>query len=110
MRKFALLLVLLLMGSAFGAMAQSLTVEKAKQQGIVGETLSGYLAPIQADRKTLAFVEHINVARQQKYQEIADQNGISLASVAQIAGQKLIARAVSGEYVQGINGQWQRLP
>lgn len=84
----------------------ALTLEEAKQQGRVGETLTGYLAPVKQDKETLLFVESINTARSEKYQEIAVKNNIKATDVAKMAGEKLIARAGSGEFVRGINGQW----
>ncbi|MFA3761138.1 YdbL family protein [Yersinia sp. 2544 StPb PI] len=92
----------------FSAMAFALTVEQAKQQGRVGETLSGYLAPVKKDPETLALVEQINIARTEKYQEVAQKNHISTEDVAKLAGQKLVNRAAAGEYVRGINGQWMQ--
>ncbi|MGL4486914.1 MAG: YdbL family protein [Yersinia sp. (in: enterobacteria)] len=92
----------------FSSMAFALTVEQAKQQGRVGETLSGYLAPVKKDAETLALVEQINIARSERYQEVAQRNHISIEDVARLAGQKLVNRAASGEYVRGINGQWMR--
>ncbi|WP_145546796.1 YdbL family protein [Yersinia intermedia] len=92
----------------FSAMAFALTLEQAKQQGRVGETLSGYLAPVKKDPETLALVEQINIARTEKYQEVAQKNHISTEDVAKLAGQKLVNRAAAGEYVRGINGQWMQ--
>ncbi|MBW5811954.1 YdbL family protein [Yersinia kristensenii] len=92
----------------FSTGAFALTLEQAKQQGRVGETLSGYLAPVKKDAETLALVEQINIARTQKYQEVAQKNHISTEDVAKLAGQKLVNRAAAGEYVRGINGQWMQ--
>lgn len=41
-----------------------------------------------------------------KYAEIAKTNQVTPESVARLAGEKLVARANSGEFVKGINGQW----
>ncbi|WP_145508044.1 YdbL family protein [Yersinia alsatica] len=92
----------------FSSGVLALTLEQAKQQGRVGETLSGYLAPVKKDAETLALVEQINIARAEKYQEVAQKNHISTEDVAKLAGQKLVNRAAAGEYVRGINGQWMQ--
>ncbi|MBU6517310.1 MULTISPECIES: YdbL family protein [unclassified Pantoea] len=97
----ALLLALLLVPSAW-----ALTLDQARQQGRVGETLSGYIAARQQDDETLALVKRINDGRSQQYQRVAQQNNLTTAEVARIAGEKLVNRAGSGEYVRGINGQW----
>lgn len=86
--------------------AMALTLDEAREQGRVGETLNGYLAPRQQDAETLALVARINQGREQHYQQIAQQNHLSTDEVARIAGEKLVRRAAAGEYVQGINGQW----
>lgn len=97
----ALLVALLLVPSAW-----ALTLDQARQQGRVGETLSGYIAARQQDDETLALVKRINDGRSQQYQRVAQQNNLPTAEVARIAGEKLVNRAGSGEYVRGINGQW----
>ncbi len=97
----ALMLALLLVPSAW-----ALTLDEARQQGRVGETLSGYVAARQQDDDTLALVKRINEGRRQQYQRVGQQNNLSAGEVARIAGEKLVNRAGSGEYVRGINGQW----
>ncbi|MEQ9720852.1 YdbL family protein [Yersinia alsatica] len=105
----AILAFVVLSGSLlFSSGVLALTLEQAKQQGRVGETLSGYLAPVKKDAETLALVEQINIARAEKYQEVAQKNHISTEDVAKLAGQKLVNRAAAGEYVRGINGQWMQ--
>ncbi|MFT4270872.1 MAG: YdbL family protein [Pantoea sp.] len=99
----AWLLAILLVPSAW-----ALTLDQARQQGRVGETLSGYIAARQQDSETLALVKRINEGRSQQYQRVAQQNNLTSGEVARIAGEKLVDRAGAGEYVQGINGQWLR--
>lgn len=92
---------LLLCGQAF-----ALTLGEAKQQGLVGETLSGYLAPVKQDSQSIEFATRINDARKQQYQQVAQDNQVTTDDVAKLAGQKLVARAGKGEWVRGINGKW----
>lgn len=86
--------------------ALALTLDEARQQGRVGETLSGYIAARVQDSETLALVERINQGREQQYQALAQRNNTTANEVGRIAGQKLIERAPAGQYVRGINGQW----
>ncbi len=88
--------------------AAALTLNEARAQGRVGETLSGYIAPRQQDAETLALVSRINAARTESYQRLADSNNLPVDEVAKMAGQKLVTRARPGEYVRGINGRWLR--
>ena len=85
-------------------------LDDAKSAGLVGERIDGYLGVVDsgapADVKRL--VEQINADRQAKYAEIAQKQGAPVQAVAQIAGEKLIQRAGSGEYVMGADGQWRR--
>ncbi|MGE9550119.1 YdbL family protein [Erwinia amylovora] len=103
----SVLLALLLISPA----VMALTLDEARKQGRVGETLSGYIAPLKQDGDTLALVERINQGRRQQYDTLAQRNNLTSAEVARIAGQKLVERAAPGEYVRGINGQWlQKAP
>lgn len=102
--KGALLFTLLFSSPLLAA----LTLNDARQQGRVGETLSGYIAPVRQDKETLALVKSINEARAMHYQQLADDNNISVDEVARLAGQKLVTRAEPGEYVRGLNGQWMK--
>jgi uncharacterized protein YdbL (DUF1318 family) len=93
-------------GWLFSSLAMALTLDEAKQQGRVGETLNGYIAPVKQDAETSALVQRINKGRTEQYQKLAASNSIAIEQVAKMAGQKLVKRAPSGEYVRGINGQW----
>lgn len=99
-------LMILASGLLFCSQAFALTLNEAKQQGRVGETLSGYLAPVKQDSESVALAAKINDARKQQYQQVAQDNNVSTDDVASLAGQKLVARAATGEYVRGINGKW----
>ncbi|WP_054180035.1 YdbL family protein [Trabulsiella odontotermitis] len=100
------LLATLLGLSLMSTSALALTLTEARQQGRVGETLNGYLAPVAQDKETLALVKSINDARSESYQQLADSNNLPVDEVAKMAGKKLVARAQPGEYVKGLNGKW----
>ncbi|ENA0608800.1 YdbL family protein [Enterobacter bugandensis] len=99
-------IALLILALGFSVQAAALTLNDARAQGRVGETLSGYIAPVAQDADTLALVNRINAARAESYQKLADSNNLPVDEVAKMAGQKLVARAQPGEYVKGINGRW----
>lgn len=105
MSRIKKLLVLCSFLSSFSVVA--LTLDEAKDTGALGETLSGYLAPINTDNQdAVKLANQINQEREKKYSEIAAKNNLKTNEVARIAGQKLVDRANKGEYVRGINGQW----
>ena len=101
--------VLLVAGLGSGP-AQAGPLEDAKAAGLVGERIDGYLGVVEsgapADVKRL--IDQVNAERATKYAEIAKKQGVPVKAVAQIAGEKLIGRAGSGEYVMGADGQWRR--
>ena len=49
-------LALMLLALGMNVQAATLTLNEARAQGRVGETLSGYLAPVKQDPETLALV------------------------------------------------------
>jgi len=98
--KGALLLTLLIQP------ALALTLNEAREQGRVGETLNGYIGAVKQDPETLELVAKINASRAQVYQQLADKNQLTREDVARLAGQKLVNKAGRGEYVRGLNGQW----
>jgi uncharacterized protein YdbL (DUF1318 family) len=100
--------VLLLLCIALPAAAQSL--DQAKAAGQVGERIDGFVGVVDANAPgdVRAMVDRVNAERRQKYDDIAAERATSVEAVAQIAGQKLIERAPSGEYVLGADGQWRQ--
>lgn len=101
--KFGVVLLLF-----FSSFAMALTLDEARQQGRVGETLSGYIAPVKQDSETLALVQRINDGRKMQYETLAKNNNLKTAEVGRIAGLKLVERAEKGTFVRGINGQWMQ--
>ncbi|EBR0149596.1 YdbL family protein [Salmonella enterica] len=106
MKKYLILWVLTL--SLLTPSVRALTLDEARTQGRVGETLNGYLVALKNDAETQKLVLDINHARRASYQQLADSNHLPVDEVAKMAGQKLVERARPGEYVQGINGKWMR--
>ncbi|WP_075181848.1 YdbL family protein [Pantoea sp. 1.19] len=89
-------------------LAQALTLDEARRQGLAGETLGGWLAVRVPGMAVERLVAEINAGRHAEYERIAADNHLTREAVARIAGQKLVARAPAGEYVQGINGLWRQ--
>ncbi|MBY7186823.1 YdbL family protein [Escherichia ruysiae] len=102
------LLIMVWIIGLMSSSAMALTLNEARSQGRVGETLNGYLVALETDAETQALVRDINEARNRSYQQLAKQNNVSTDEIAKLAGQKLVARAKPGEYVQGINGKLLR--
>jgi uncharacterized protein len=94
--------------AALPAFAQSL--DQSKAAGLVGEKVDGFLAVVDADApaEVRAMVDRVNAERRAKYAEIANKQNAPMDAVAKIAGQKLVERAPSGQYVLGADGQWRQ--
>ncbi len=103
-----ILLVVVWIISLMSSNVMALTLNEARSQGRVGETLNGYLVALKTDAETQELVKDINEARNRSYQQLAKQNNLSTEDIAKLAGQKLVERAKPGEFVQGINGKWLR--
>jgi len=86
--------------------AWAIDLQSAKNQGLIGETPSGYLAVVKNTADARAVVAKVNSARKSHYQSIASRNGTSLQVVEVLAGKKAIARAASGHYVRSASGGW----
>ncbi|WDB81282.1 YdbL family protein [Escherichia albertii] len=103
-----ILLVVVWIISLMSSNVMALTLDEARSQGRIGETLNGYLVALKTDAETQTLVKDINEARNRSYQQLAKQNNVSTEDIAKLAGQKLVERAKPGEFVQGINGKWLR--
>ncbi len=89
--------------------AWGIELGSAKQQGLVGEQANGYLGSTGAQSAEVsALVKDVNGRRRAKYQQIATKNGISMADVEALAGEKAIARTASGNYIKPTTGGWRK--
>lgn len=105
--KIALVVATLVMTATIAFAA--LTVDAAKAQGLVGERQDGLLGIVaSATPDVTTLVNTVNAERLAKYQAIAAKNGTALDQVQALAGQKLIAGAPAGEYIQNASGGWQK--
>ena len=73
----------------FASPASALTLDQAKQQGMVKEDCSGYLVAVKSTDEVKALVKKINDGRKAEYKKIAQKRGTSLEAVEQLAGAKL---------------------
>ena len=80
-------------------------LDTVKQQGLVGETPTGYLDVVSAGGQARELVEAINTARRDEYKRIAEKHDIPVAQVETVAGKKAIEKTPEGQYIQ-VNGNW----
>ncbi|WP_419149023.1 YdbL family protein [Pseudoalteromonas 'SMAR'] len=98
-------LMSLLAGVAMSFAALAMSLDSAKSQGLVGETMSGYLGVVKASPEVQQLVDEVNAKRKEKYQQLAKQNGITLAQVEALAAKKAYTKTQAGHYIQ-VNGRW----
>jgi len=69
-------------------LAFGVTLNEAKQQGLLGERPDGYLglATPSPSNKTVELMKDINRKRRDVYRGIAEKNGMSLSTVEALAG------------------------
>ena len=99
--------LLLVAGSTFAA-----TLDEAKAAGQIGEKQDGYIGLVQANAPAdvVALVEEVNAQRRQRYQEIAQQNGIPVSEVIKLAFARAVENTRSGHYVESSPGNWTTKP
>lgn len=104
-RILGILLLLLVTHSAFAQ-----TLQEAKQQGLVGEQRDGYVGLVQGDvpSELRAMVQQVNEERRRRYEQIAQENGITMAQVTAVAYERAVEATQRGHYIQLPNGQWVR--
>jgi uncharacterized protein YdbL (DUF1318 family) len=85
------------------------SLDSAKQQGLVGEKPDGLLGAVSAPSPDVeALVENTNAERLNKYQGIAAKNGTALDQVQALAGKTLMDRTPAGQYIMNAGGGWQK--
>lgn len=97
----------LALGSSLALAA--LTLETAKQQGLIGEKPDGTVGAVTTpSAEAAAIVASTNAQRLDKYKAIAAKNGTPVDQVEAVAGQKLIAGTPAGQYFMSASGTWQK--
>lgn len=95
---------------AFAPAALAITLQEAKQQGLVGEQRDGYLGSVEssvsADVRQL--ISEVNSQRRSRYEQIAQRNGATLSQVQALAYEQAVEATQSGHYVQDSNGSWRK--
>ena len=85
--------------------AWAISLDDAKNQGLVGEDSSGYLGLVVQNAEAKAVVDDINAKRKAQYLKLAKKNNLSLSQLEALAAAKTIEKTQSGHYVE-VNGNW----
>ncbi|MBL4629670.1 MAG: YdbL family protein [Paraglaciecola sp.] len=87
----------------FSSLAFAMSLDDAKQQGLVGEKNNGYLGIVSLQKNvqndTQSLVNDINAKRKAVYIKLAAKNGITLQQVEKLAADKAYKKTSSGHYL-----------
>lgn len=85
-------------------------IEAAKQQGVVGERIDGYLGIVDggADATLTRLVQDINNKRRAVYDDLASETKTTPQQVARVSGEKLTGSASAGEFIMDDSGTWKQ--
>jgi len=96
------------------AWAADPVIEQAKAMGVIGEKYDGYIGVVDSSRVTPDLqrrVDQVNSGRLAQYKDIGDKTGVALVDVGIGMGEKLFARAGSGEMLKpGPSDAWAKKP
>lgn len=90
------------------SVAHALTLQQAKQQGLIGEANNGYVASVQPtpSPSLKALIDSVNNKRLQGYLQISKKNNLSLDDVTSMAQEKAVKKTLPGQYFQTKTGDW----
>lgn len=88
--------------------AAAMDFHQARAQGLVGEKLDGYTAPVSLSAETQAISEEVNSKRKQEYSRISQQNGQPVDVVAKLAAGQIIGKLEAGAMYQDASGNWKK--
>jgi uncharacterized protein YdbL (DUF1318 family) len=97
---------LVLVASTLAFSAWAISLDQAKEQGLVGEMSNGYLGVVIASSETSSLVDMVNKKRKDIYLNLARKNKITMQQVTKLAGDKSIAKTQAGHLIQNTAGQW----
>jgi len=98
-------IVTLLSAVCLSFSAWAISLDDAKNQGLVGEDSSGYLGLVVQNAEAKEVVDEINAKRKAQYLKLAKKNNLSLSQVEALAAAKTIEKTQSGHFVE-VNGEW----
>lgn len=99
----ALLLVLAFQG------AWAIDIQSAKEQGLVGEANTGYLAAVGTPSAEVRdLVTEVNAKRKAEFERTAQKTGATLVQVRARFYELAVQRTQPGHYYQDASGNWKK--
>ncbi len=90
--------------------AWAIDLGTAKNQGLVGEANSGYLAAVQspASADVKALISSVNAKRKAKFESTANSTNTTVAQVSHRFYELAVQKTKAGNYYQDANGRWKK--
>jgi len=88
--------------------AWAIDIHAAKDQGLVGEATSGYLAAVQspASNDVKALIADVNKKRKAQFESTAQKTGTTMAQVQNRFYELAVQKTRAGHYYQDPTGKW----
>lgn len=90
--------------------AWAIDLREAKEQGLVGEANTGYLAAVQqpASAEVRALIADVNGKRKAEFARTAEKTGATLEQVAFRFYELAVQNTAPGQYYQDAGGSWKK--
>ncbi len=90
--------------------AWAIDINSAKDQGLVGEANTGYLAPVRqpASAEVQALIKDVNRKRRAQFERTAKSTGATLDQVRVRFYQLAVQKTKPGHHYQDASGAWKR--
>jgi uncharacterized protein YdbL (DUF1318 family) len=104
-RLIATILMSLVLQSAW-----AVDIGTAKEQGLVGEANTGYLAAVKtpASADVNALIAEVNAKRKAEFETTAQKTGTTVVQVANRFYELAVQRTAAGNYYQDAAGNWKK--
>ena len=110
-RLFCLLLLLVPLA------AVALTLDEARERGLVGEDATGYIGAVSPNptKEVQALVDDVNAKRRAAYEKVARETStptdpVTAEDVGRIGAAKILEKAAPGTYIRQPGQGWQKKP
>ena len=90
--------------------AWAIDIGTAKNQGLVGEASSGYLAAVKtpATAEVQALIGSVNAKRKAEFEKTAAKTSTTVAQVSHRFYELAVQKTKSGNYYQDSGGRWKK--
>jgi uncharacterized protein YdbL (DUF1318 family) len=90
--------------------AWAIDIDTAKDQGLVGEANTGYLAAVQtpASSEVQALIKDVNAKRKAHFERTAEKTDANLLQVQARFYELAVKKTAPGRYYQDANGTWRK--